>query len=377
MANFILCGQNHVDSEFYKVVFSRGAWSLPLTNLATPSLEYEVARSASVSLADTVFEVDLGGVRDIRAAVLPRHTMSKAGLHRRRYSSVPKWSGVSTSGTNSSGASSLTVSVVADTNFSSGDTFWIEGSETVYECASNISVLAGGTTTISIIPNLSATVTSGKEVNCSVGDFTSPTYDSGWLEVFPTIYESLEPYWGHPSFWDGKPTDEDIATNFYPIIGTHSELQFARYIKWEFDDSTNPRGYFDIPRLFISAAWQPTFNIEWGASVGFFTDTEIRKTLNSREVATKKPVGRIMRVSLSNLPKSEVYSNIYNTILQQGITGQVFVIFDPDEVEGLHQRAFLATMSELTSISSDYFGGGLPTAYEATSLGFLFKEVVA
>lgn len=90
MGRAIIAYPNRVDATFYTVAFSGGDWetSLPLSNLRDPLLS-AVARSTSVDLADTQFQVDLGIARDIRILAIPKTNLSRAGLWRARASNTP------------------------------------------------------------------------------------------------------------------------------------------------------------------------------------------------------------------------------------------------------------------------------------------------
>jgi len=88
MANCILAHPNHADdTTLNNVVFSKGSWLAghPLDNLQSPFM-YKVARSTSASNEHTKFDVDLGGVRDVRVIAFPDHNLSKNATIRIRAS---------------------------------------------------------------------------------------------------------------------------------------------------------------------------------------------------------------------------------------------------------------------------------------------------
>lgn len=90
MGNCILAFPNRVDSSFYPVAFSGGAWAaaMPLENLRDPLL-VRVARSASLDPADTWFDVDMGVARDIRVCAIPKGTVGRKGMVRLRGANTP------------------------------------------------------------------------------------------------------------------------------------------------------------------------------------------------------------------------------------------------------------------------------------------------
>lgn len=89
MANTILAYGNRIDDA---TLFG-GSWlaTLPLTNLQDRRLG-KVARSSAAGLADTKFDVDLGGVRLTRVVALVNHNFSVDALYRIRLSSVSDFS---------------------------------------------------------------------------------------------------------------------------------------------------------------------------------------------------------------------------------------------------------------------------------------------
>lgn len=71
MATCLLCWPNYANTATY----SGGAWQTPLANLANRFLS-KVARSASVALDATRFDVDLSRGRTVKVVAIPSHTLS-------------------------------------------------------------------------------------------------------------------------------------------------------------------------------------------------------------------------------------------------------------------------------------------------------------
>ncbi len=92
MANVLFGWPIYSDtSPLYTPSLSGGSWlaGLPLTNLKDRRV-HRVARSSSDAVADTVFTVDLGVARSVRALALVGHNISSAGKVRvRGFSAVP------------------------------------------------------------------------------------------------------------------------------------------------------------------------------------------------------------------------------------------------------------------------------------------------
>jgi len=378
MSTTAICTRNYVDNTYLPVYITGGAWAMPLTNLQTDDLTTEVSRSTGLTLANTQFEVAFREIKEVTVSTLPRHNMQRAGKYRLRYSDTAAWENATVATTRTAGNTTFTIQAGATAlGLVSGQFIKFEGHATAYKILTTATVAASGTATVTLATALTATVTAADTVECLNGDYTTATYDSGWVDAIPTVYAPLFPYWGHPSFWDGKPTDEEISREKYPIVVVHDSFLFARFQKWEFDDTANTDGYIELPRLYVAYGRQPTFNCAWGSTQSMRTDTNSQKTLNAKKVYDIRPTERVMNLLFPDLPADEVYSSFFDDLRSQGRHGQMFVVFDPADVAHLHRRSMLCTVEELPTISYDYHGGVSGETYTAVSLTFQFTEVVA
>lgn len=403
----LFCFDNYIDGTYLPPIIIGGAWDMPLSNLASYDLSTEVARSADLSLASTRFEVAFRQLRNINLSALPVHNMQRIGQYRLRYADTPAWDDLIVESAAIVG--DAVISVRANDQpvaLTSGQFLKFAGHDTVYEVLTTYTVGSGDTALITIDPALTAEVSALEVIEClngnySIGEpltidttsFTIDTtsftidattvdaaalYDTGWQDSIPEIYASMYPYWGHPSFWDGKPTDEDIAREKYPIVVVHENYVLAKFQLWEFRDETNTDGYIEIPRLFVSDAYQPFFNCAWGSSQSLKTDTTSKTTRNGKKVYDQMPTRKAYVLNIPDLPEDEIYSSVFDQMRRLGKHGQCYVVFNPEDTTHMHRRAFISTIEELPSISYDYHGGGGNGAtYNAVSLSFQFEEVVA
>lgn len=371
MAAPVLCYPNFIDSTFADVVIGGGAWetTLPVVNLADPVFS-KVAQSASAANADTRFDLDLGQLRGCRAIAIPYHNIRLTGEYRARGSSSPKWTGATVNTNASLGASSVTFLAGATAvNVAAGEIFRFEGDATVYKATNTVAISAAGTGVVNISPVLADAVTAGDDITCHSPDLTAPEVDTGQIDVFNVIYPFNSIDYTHPSFWSGLPTEEQRQNERFPIVSFLSELEVVRYWRFEFFDSTNPDGYLRFPRLFIVPGYQPTKGIAYGAQHGFLTDTQVDTALGGRRIYNRQPTIRTLQFALQHLPADEAYANAFDLIRDAGIDRQLFFIFDPDNNELMHRRAFAATLSQLTPLQYPYF--------DNISAAFELREVVA
>lgn len=189
----------------------------------------------------------------------------------------------------------------------------------------------------------------------TAGDFSSPEYDSGWFDAVPIIYPFGSLFWGHPSFWTGKPTDEDRIGAKFPIIKTF-DLVLARYWKFEIDDTANSDGYIRLDRLFIARGIQPTFNMAYGqTNIGWVSNTKVSVTNSQRRIYQEKRNRRSIALEIQNLTYAEAFANYFDMQGERDIFKQLFFIFDPDDTALMHRRAFLATMNKANPLQFPYF----------------------
>lgn len=360
MSNLIIGFPNQIDATFYTARIVGGAWStsLPLTNLKDERLAY-VARSSDATNASTQFHVDTGVIRQCKVWAIPTHTFGRTARWRLRATDTIKWSGVTVSGAHLAGVSSLLLAAAAAVTITSGEYFLVGSTE--YKATSTVSITAGGTGSVSITPVLAANAANGASVTCLIGDYTTPDLDTGWNAVYDRIYPWGSLPFGHPSFWDGRPTDEDILRLRLPVYYVAEDALLVRYHLFEFDDTTNAAGYCDISRLFLGPGWQPSVNAEYGMEVVYVASTTMDESLGGTQAFERRAQRRQVRFSLDYVPKDEGVVQGLDIQDRQGVDKQVFFIFDPEDDESKARTSFLATLKSMVPIKynvHDHIGAG-------------------
>lgn len=370
MADPILCFPNYLDNTFYSVKIGGGSWlsTRPLSNLMLDAFS-RTAQSSSAANDDTQFYVDLGGLRGIRNWAIPFHNMTLDATYRVRGSDTPKFANATVYANASLGASSFQLQAGAtDVVILAGEIFSFTNHSTVYKATSNVTILAGAFGTVNISPSLESAITATSAITCNSGDFSSPVYDSGVSDVFAEVYPFDSIDTTHPSWWTGKPTEEQRLNLPFPVLDVFS-LALARYWYFEFFDSTNADGYIRLPRLFIAPGYQPSNGIAYGAKHDWVTDTRVDTTLGGRRIYGVEPIARTLLFSIEDLTVDEATSNFFDIQTEAGIHKQLFFIFDPDDTTLMHRRAFLATFERPSSLNHPYYNR-IHTALE-------IREVVA
>ncbi len=341
------------------VAFSGGGWnsSFPWSNISDPSLFVNYAMSTDATTANTQGEIDFGVPRSIRLVYLGANNISRSGQVRVRCSNTAKFSSQQINGSLSAGVSAVVFHNTASTSqtITSGDSFTIAGDTTVYKSTTTATITAGSTASINITPNLAANVSASAVVTCRSGDYSMTTLDTGFLDVWKTIYTFGTIAYGSPSFWDGKINSEDAVGQSFPFIYVGDNSITGRYMKIEISDTTNTDGVIKVGRVFVSQGWQASINMMQGTGIGWKSNTQMESCIGGNEVFEKRPGERDFTFDFDDLPENEAYSNIYEMQRLLDVAGQLVFVYDPDDTTNLYRRTILARLSSLQPIKHPQF----------------------
>lgn len=204
----------------------------------------------------------------------------------------------------------------------------------------------------------------------TVSDFSSTLHDSGWRDVWPAIYPSTSLEWEDDNYWDGKLSAEDRALYPAALIHVLDAPVSARYWRVEIDDEdpANADGYVEAGRLFMAGQWQVAVNYQPGSAVGWEDPSVIETALGGQEYFDERSKYRVMRFELGWLDDDDAYARALEAQLRLGITGEAFLIPDPDDATHLMRRAFLCRMRRLSALEHPY-----PQPYR---MAFEAKEII-
>jgi hypothetical protein len=202
----------------------------------------------------------------------------------------------------------------------------------------------------------------------TVSNFATTVYDSGWVDVWPTVHAFGDVAWGEINWWDGKYSDEERAgyTATYPLLLT-TAIQ-ARYWRVEIDDTSNAAGYIQIGRVFIGDGWQPEYNMSYGASIGWEPQTEIQQAKSGAEYFDRRTPYRVVRFELPVLSHDEGMGKAFELFRRAGIDQEVFYAFDPTDTIHALRRQYLGRLREMSAIEYPY--------YNLNKTGFEIKELL-
>ena len=184
-------------------------------------------------------------------------------------------------------------------------------------------------------------------------DFATPTYDSGWVDVWPAgqiPQDLLE--WEEDNFWLGTLSANARAGYQSPFIHVPSAAQTYRYWRVEIDDTTNTDGSVHIGRLFMSATWTPTINYSYGAGLVYKDTTPIETSLSGAEYFDVRGTAREFSFTLEGLTNTEAYDIVLQLQRVAGISGEILQIPDMDDTTRIPARSYVGRLVDLQPIGN-------------------------
>lgn len=184
-------------------------------------------------------------------------------------------------------------------------------------------------------------------------DFSVLVMDTGDVAVWPALFSSENLEWEDNNWWSGQ-IDEATRTT-YPSNYLYRPVQMAaRYWQVDIIDAANAAGYVQFGRLFMAPAWSPVINYDYGASLGFESDTTVEKALGGQEYFDRRTGRRVFRCQLSWLSEQEAWERAWEMQRSLGYDGEVLVLIDPDNTRQELRLAFLARLRQLSPIEHPY-----------------------
>lgn len=165
---------------------------------------------------------------------------------------------------------------------------------------------------------------------------TAPDYDSGLLP-----FRSHQT--GYDAAWAAGVSDEQKGALGKNLFMKFFATQTYRY--WRIDIVDPQASYIDIGRLYISNAFQPAINIEYGINEGINDPSRKTRTVSGELIPVERKKWRYVDFSLGYASKQEMFDRIFTIENTRGSTRDVLFVVDPDEKEHLQYRSYYGTMS--------------------------------
>lgn len=184
--------------------------------------------------------------------------------------------------------------------------------------------------------------TAAQTGNVYFGDVTTfdattdqQVHDSGYTAAIPA----------------GLTTEDTAGLNCAWTSVVASGTTAARYWRVNISDTTNPAGYVDVARLVIAGGYQPSINMAPGAALSLESETTRTVSDGGAAIYDTRPMRRVARFSVLNLPTSEAFTSAWRVQKHLGASTQCFVMLAPEAAHAERvEQSFLATIRELSAI---------------------------
>lgn len=154
----------------------------------------------------------------------------------------------------------------------------------------------------------------------------SPAWDSGVLSHWPV--PTLAGWkarrgWTHGYVWLGDP--EQAGSSAWPTVTPY------QYVHVTISDPTNPDGYYQAGRSYISLAWRPTYDLKPGWSLKPVQGNQIAQSQSGPRYIVPGAIQRQLDGTIQFLDENELFSNFFEDINATGEATDVLVIRNPGD----------------------------------------------
>lgn len=182
-------------------------------------------------------------------------------------------------------------------------------------------------------------------------------YQTG-IPFYTTFYPAAGLPSGHPDALTGG-TISDADIDIYPrqvyVVLTAGYSIRSRYGRIAIHDTGNIDGNFELSRCIVAPAWQPSLNMQYGASFGWESATQADSISGGSTFYYPNAMRRVVNLELF-LPTAEALCYPLWVQRKLDINGEMFFIFDPDATTMLERmQSFLCTMRELSPLEYTMF----------------------
>lgn len=176
----------------------------------------------------------------------------------------------------------------------------------------------------------------------SEADLTAnPAFDSGDLP-----FRSHQT--GFDDAWAATVDDEEYGALDKNMFVSFFQRQTLRF--WRIDISDPNGTHLDIGRLYISNAWQPDTNMDYGTTLGFIDPSREARTASGDFIPVERVKYRYTDFRLSFASEKEMFDGVFEIERMQGKTGDVLFIHDFDDKAYLQKRSMYGVMKGLQPI---------------------------
>lgn len=147
---------------------------------------------------------------------------------------------------------------------------------------------------------------------------------------------------GYDGTWAAGVDDEENGALEKNMFMQYFPVETYRYLRIDIADPNSD--YLDIGRLYVSKAWQPETNMDYGMNEGIVDPSRKTRTVSGEVMAVERRKWRYAEFTLGFASKSEMFDGVFKIENMRGRTKDVLFIIDPDETDHLQYRTYYGTM---------------------------------
>lgn len=146
--------------------------------------------------------------------------------------------------------------------------------------------------------------------------------------------------WESKSFWNGKPSPEDlVGFRWLRPIWLPETLRIKAF-RLDLTDEFNPDGFVQIGVMDVAWGWQCSENYEWGGGYGLKINSKTEET-DAGVLIDERRSTRQRRVKFSAMPRDEIQARALRLLRQHDIVRPVVFLPDPGSPnEWVHQALY-------------------------------------
>lgn len=154
-------------------------------------------------------------------------------------------------------------------------------------------------------------------------------YDSGWLSVYPPIFDTSSLEWEAENWWSGQILSEDIDGYPRQFALTFPD-QWLRYWLFEFNNQANAAGYLNIGRLLLGQGTVLSGKVTRTPTLGVETDTSITRSISGAPYARRRPSRRVAQFRIEAMDQLGAAQAIHMAY-ERGVDRDVLVSYATDD----------------------------------------------
>jgi hypothetical protein len=128
------------------------------------------------------------------------------------------------------------------------------------------------------------------------------------------------------------------------------------YRYWQIDITNTGGAYLDIGRLYVSKAFQPATNMDYGIAEGYIDPSRKYRTVSGEVMSVERSKYRFCEFTLGYATKEDMFNEVFEIESARGRTRDVLFVPDPDEKEFLQKRSYYGNMEAIQPKVNINFG---------------------